>query len=257
MAGLYIVRPDEDWVRSSTLTATSEQTGYEATKAATDDPSAPWIANSTSATLTVTFGATREVGLIALVMTNADAAKTITIAGGITGSPTLTGAREGSNYPKDLVYIVDPPQNLTAVTLAISSNTNKWSIGRVVIGKRRTLGRTFTVGAYSPGRARIQYTDENAFGHDIRYDMGVERATIKGSLSLYHSGDLATFQDAYSATKHGYLPALVVPNVNYTTRYPPLFCRFPASLEYDYYAPNMAKVDLSLVEVAKGIEVVD
>jgi hypothetical protein len=253
---LYLAYPTEDWTRTATLTATSSQTGYGASQAATDDPSAPWWADSTTATLTVTLSGTKEVGLIALIATNADAGKTITIAGGITGSPTLTGARNDSGYPKDLVYVVDPPQNLSAVTFAISGNTSKWSIGRVVVAKRRALSRTFPVGAYAPGMSRPQYTDENDFGHDIRYDLGVERRSIKGDLRLVHGTDLLTLETWWSATKAGYLPTLIVPNVNHITRYPPMFVRFNQAMAFDYHAPNMATVSLDLMEVCKGMEVV-
>lgn len=253
---LYLCYPTEDWTRTATITATSEQTGYPATNAGTDDPSKPWWADSTTATLTVTLSGTKEVGIIALVMTNADDGKVITIAGGITGSPTLTGARDESGYPRDLVLVVDPPQNLTAVTFAISANTNKWSIGRVVIGKRRALSRTFPVGAYTPGNRRPQYTDENDFGHDIRYDLGVERRSVKGDLRLVHATDLVTLEDWWSTTKGGYLPTLIVPNVHHLTRYPPMFARFAQAIAFDYYAPNLATVSLDLVEVSKGAEVV-
>jgi hypothetical protein len=125
-----------------------------------------------------------------------------------------------------------------------------------VVGKRRSLGRTFHVGAYAPSKSRVQYSDENDFGHDIRYDLGVERNGIKGAMHLYHDTDRATLDGVISASKFGFYPTLIVPNVNHVTTYPPMFVRFPASVEYDYYAPNMASVELSLLEVSKGIEVV-
>jgi len=255
MAGkpLSFVMPTEDWAKTATITATSEQTGYEATKAGTDDPSEPWWANSGTATLTVTLSGSKEVGLIALVMTNADAGKTITIAGGITGSPTLTGARWDSGFPKDLVYIVDPPQTLSAVTFAISGNTNKWSVGKVVVGKRRQLDRNFLVNAFTPAPERMQYSDENDFGHDIRYDLGVERWKITGSTRLYYGGDLSTLDAWWSATKGGYLPTLISIN---SARFPPMFVRMTKDLPRKDVSANFADVNLTFTEVSKGLEVV-
>ncbi len=250
------VRPTEDWAsprQGATYSATSEQVTYEAAFAGTDDPSEPWWANSGTATLTVNLGASREVGLIALIATNADAAKVITIAGGITGSPTLTGARYESGYPKDLYYTVEPAQTLTQVTFAISGNTNKWSIGKVVIGKRRTVGRNFVVGGYTPAPSRLQFSDENDFGHDIRYDLGVERWMVSGDLHLSHDTDLATLDDWWSSTKGGYYPTLVTPVLS---PYPPMFARFANSLPRDYYAARLAQVSLTFMEVSKGLEVV-
>lgn len=256
VSGLLFVRPDEDWARTATITATSEQVGYEATQAGTDEPSDPWWADSTSATLTVTLTGTKEVGMLALIATNADEAKVITIAGGITGSPTMTGARYPSGYPKDLVFVVDPPQNLTAVTFAITSNTAKWSVGRVVVGKRRTLGRTFHVGAYEPTIQRPQGSDTNQLGHEIRYDYGSEFRGVSGDVKLVHSTDLATLDDWWSGTKGGFLPSLILPNYNHASRYPPIFARFDTSLPKPYHAQNMATVSLAFREVAKGMEVV-
>lgn len=255
-SGLIFTRPDEDWVRTATLSATSEQVGYEAAQAATDEPSEPWWADSSTATLTVTLSGSQEVGMIALIATNADAGNVITIAGGITGGPTMTGARYPSGYPKDLVYVVDPPQTLSAVTFAIAGNSSKWSVGRVVIGKRRSLGRTFYVGAYTPTIARIQVEDESDLGHELRYDFGVEMRGVAGSLDLVHDTDLATLDDWWSSTKAGFLPTLVLPNYAHVARYPPMFARFKTALPKSYNAPNMARVSLAFTEVQKGIEVV-
>jgi hypothetical protein len=253
---LSIVRSDEDWTRTATLTATTSASGYPASNAATDDPSLPWKATSGTATLTVTLSGTKEVGMLGLVMTNADAAKTITIAGGITGSPTMTGTRDANGAPVDLYFIVDPPQNLTAVTFAISGNSVNWSVGRVVVGKRRTLGRTFHVGAYTPSRMRPQYSDENDFGHEIRYDLGIQRNGVKGKLRLNHATDLETLDNWWIASRGGFYPTFLVPNANVATRYPPMFARFASKIEFNYGAPNMAEVSLDLTEVSRGLEVV-
>jgi hypothetical protein len=247
---LYFVQPDEDWARTATITATSEQTGYAATKAGTDDPSEPWWANSGTATLTVTLSGSKEVGLIALIMTNADTGKVITIAGGITGSPTLTGARYPSGFPKDLVAIIDPPQTLTAVTFAISGNANKWAIGRVVVGKRRTLAGNFLDG-FTPEPARLQYSDENDFGHDIRYDLGVERWMLKGDV-VQSVTNQATLDAWWSATRGGFYPTTVVPD---SSQYPPFFVRMARQLPRKHDHKHL-RTALSFTELSKGLEVI-
>jgi hypothetical protein len=240
---LYFVRSDEDWARTATFTATSSQTGYAASKAGTDLPDEPWWADSTSAT--------KEVGLIALIMTNADAAKVITIAGGITGSPTLTGARYASGYPKDLVYIVDPAQNLTAVTFAITANTNKWSIGRVVIGKRRSITAMNFLDGFKPEPMRLQYSDENDFGHDLRYDLGAERWAMKGDVILTQANQ-PTIDEWWSSTRGGFYPTTIVPD---STLYPPFFVRMTMGLPREHDNKHL-KTSLSFAELSKGLEVV-
>ena len=148
---------------------------------------------------------------------------------------------------------MDPPQTLSAVTFAISGNTNKWSVGRVVVGKRRQLNRNFYVGAFEPSPSRMQYSDENDFGHDIRYDLGVEQWTVKGSMRLYYPGDLATLDAWWSATKGGYLPTLIY---DASARFPPMFVRMTKDLPRKDVSSNFAEVDISFTEVSKGLEVV-
>jgi hypothetical protein len=248
---LYLTYPSEDWARTATFSATSEQVGYEAAKAKSEDPSEPWWANSGSGTLTATLSGSKEVGLIALIMTNADAGKVITIAGGITGSPTLTGVRYASGFPKDLVYIVEPAQTLSSVTFAISGNTNKWSIGRVVIGKRRSLTNVNFLDGFAPSPSRMQYSDENDFGHDIRYDLGVEQWGLDGELYMTVPNS-ATILDWWSSTRGGFYPTLIAPD---STLYPPFFVRMPKTLPRKHDNRNL-RMTLKLTELSKGLEVV-
>lgn len=246
---LYFVRPDEDWVRTATITATSEQVGYEAVNAKSDDPSEPWWANSGTATLTVTLaGGPREIGVVALIMTNADDGISITLGGGLTGS--LTGIREISGYPRDIFLMFMPPVNVSAFTLAISGNTNKWSVGRVVAGKLRSV-RNFLDGVMSlPVRGMEIDDGVPAFGHDIRYDVGVEHWKVEGDV-LPETADYQELVDWYSSTRLGFLPSLVIPDPN---RLPPMFARI--NMADRLTEEGHHKIRMTYVTVGRGIEVV-
>lgn len=260
--GLIIVRPDQDWARSASFSATSEQTGYEASQAGTEDPSEPWWADSITATLTITLGASRLIDCIALIMTNVDDGLVITIGGLSGGSQQLVGAREASGYPRDLVLLLDTPQTATAITVAVSGNTNKVSIGRVVVGLMDQLPENLLLGV-TVTPFRQQFSDEHQdFRHDLRYDIGVEGWLVEGDLlspaneSGNSPGESAQAQldNIWRATKAGYLPCVVVPH---PTIYPPIFARFTMELPRSHqHAPEITTTHLRFTPVSRGLEVV-
>lgn len=260
--GLIYVPRAQDWVNSAALSATSEQEGYEAEMAASDDPSEPWWADSTTATLTVTLGATRSIDVVALIMTNADDGKVITIGGLSGGSQQLIGTREASEYPRDLVLLLDSPQTASAITITISGNTNKVSIGRVVVGLSEQLPENFLLGV-NVMPARQQYSDEYPdYRHDLRYDIGVEGWMVEGEIISprwgVDSSPLASAQQQldewWSGTKAGFYPTLIIPEPDV---YPPMWVRFQMSLARSHQdAPDITRTKLTFTPLSRGLEVV-
>ena len=248
---LYHVRPNEDWVAEAgaVLSATSEQTDYEAANAASDHPAEPWWADSDTATLTVTLAGAREIGVLALIATNAGDGKTITVGGGLSG--TLTGVREISGYPRDLMLIFDPAVTASSFTLAITSNTTKWSIGRVVAGKLRSVENLLMDGFnVLPWRSQIIDPGIPDYTDDIIYDVGVEHLKIAGNV-LVNQDDYDDLQDWYSSTKMGVLPTLAILDAN---RYPPMFARMKKD-QADSVEGNF-RVPLTFTTIGRGIEVI-
>lgn len=260
--GLIYVPRDQDWTNTATLTATSEQEDYEAPMAATDDPSEPWWADSTSATLTVTLGASRSIDCIALIMTNADDASVITVGGLSGGSRQMVGAREASGYPRDLVLLLDTPETASAITIAIAGNTNKFSIGRVVVGLTEQLPENLLLGV-TVTPYRQQYSDEYPdFRHDIRYDIGVEGWTIEGELiSPARTVDESPSQSAqqqlddwWFGTRAGFYATLIVPEPDV---YPPFWVRLPMELGRTHAdAPTITRTPIRFTPLSRGLEVV-
>ena len=258
--GLIYVPRAQDWTTSATLSATSAETGYEATKAATDDPSEPWWATSGTATLTVTLGATRSVDCVALIMTNADDLGVITIGGLSGGSRQLLGAREASDYPRDLVLLLDTPETATAITIAMTGNSNNFAIGRVVVGLTEQLPENLLLGvAVSPFRQ--QYNDAYPdFRHDIRYDIGVEGWLVEGEvLSAPQTASESPLEraqqqldDWWSGTRAGFYPTLVViePDI-----YPPVWARMTMDLPRTHReAPEITRTRLRFEPLSRGLE---
>jgi hypothetical protein len=261
--GLQYVPRVQDWTTSATLSATSEQEGYEASQAATDDPSEPWWASSGTATLTVTLGATRSIDCIALIMTNADDASVITIGGLSGGSQQLVGAREASGYPRDLVLLLDTPQTASAITIAVTGNSNSFSIGRVVVGLTEELPENLLLGV-SVTPFRQQYSDAYPdFRHTIRYDIGVEGWLVEGDVLNDNYGIGVSPESSppgqldawWSGTRAGFYPTLVIvePDV-----YPPVWARMTMELNRRHeHAPKITSTHLRFEPESRGRVVVD
>lgn len=240
MADLAFVNRASDWARTATITATTEASGYPATNAGTDDLQAPWKATSGTATLTVTLSGSKNVDYVALIGTNADDGKTITV-GGLTGV-TLTGDRDASGRPVDLVYVLSATQATSAVTFAISGNSANWSVARVVVGTSSSLPNFLD--GFQMEYVRPQYTDENDFGHEIRYDLGVTYWKGSGDLILT-SAQMATLSAWYESTLNGLYPTTFFPRDGNWT-YPSVFGRFDGfSLPRTHLGGKYVKVTLA------------
>lgn len=260
--GLRYVPRWQDWTTSASMSATSEQTGYEAAFAKTDDPSEPWWANSTSATLTIALGATRSIDCVALIMNNADDGRPITIGGLSGGSRLVPGDRARSGYPRDVMVLLDTPETASSITVAISGNTNKFSIGRVVVGLTEQLPENLLLGV-TVTPFRQQYSDEYPdFRHDLRYDIGVEGWTVEGDIISDNTSVSQSPEDSpqrqlddwWSGTLAGYYPTLIIPEPDV---YPPMWMRMTMSLPRSHSdAPEITRGRLTFTPMSRGIEVV-
>ena len=234
MADLAIVNRESEWARSATITATSSASGYPAANAGTDNLGAPWWATSGTATLTVTVSGAKTVTYVALIGTNTDDGRAITV-GGVSGV-SLTGSRSADGSSVDLAATFAAQAGVTAVTFAISGNTVNWSVARVIVANADTIPNFldgFTMEPFRP-----QYTDENDFGHTERYDLGVTRWRGKGSLILT-AAQMVTLQSWWASTKAGFYPTTIYPG----SPYPPQFARFAMGLPRTHHKKHL-KVDL-------------
>lgn len=248
------VRPDENWVRTATLTATSADVGYEAPKAGDDDPARPWWATSGTATLTLTLTGVKAIGIVSLVQPTIDAGRAITITG--TGGTGFVGASAGdvrlSGYPRNVAY--EPAAGITssAVTIAVAGNTQNIAIGEVVIGAVRTFG--FPI---EPGRGRRQIVrdviDDNADNttHTIRYDVGSQWWSLTTEV---HANDaaFAELEDWYDATRFGVLPTLVQVHPLEEWR----LCRMDRSVGWSHTRGELREaVTFNFTEIGRGVVV--
>lgn len=243
------VRPDENWIRTITPTASSAQTGYPATNVKNDDSASPWWASSGTATLTVPLGAAREVGIICLVHNNGDDARTITIGGDI--STTISAARQANSYPENVAYIPGAPATATNLTIAISGNSLSWAIGEVVIGKLRTLPSSLLLDpmpSFKKKRNVINDSDED-HDHIIRTDLGSELWACSGR--FYHTESGADeFIAWWETTKGGVIPTLIVPD-DMTGE--PRLVRMDVEMDYGRLGDDQNWVPVKFTECSRGV----
>lgn len=247
------VRPDENWMRSaSSITASSAQTGYAATKAANDDPAWPWWASSGSATLTIDLGAPREVGIIALVHNNGDDLRTITVGGDI--STTLQALRQGNGYPRNVAYVPTTPITAQNLTIAIAGNSLNWAIGEVIIGKLRSLSSSFRIGADIDVRRQVIRDVDDQYQHELRSDLGTETWRMAGRL-LQSDSDFPDLMTWWQSTRGGVYPSLVLPD---DLTGDPRLVRLSAAISSARHgdAPDINALEFELLEQARGIAVV-
>jgi len=259
MSDLYFVRREEDWIRhGDTEITVSSYIGepYGPEKLQTDDPADPWWSTSGTSQIDVDFNATREVGVIALIMNNADDDRDITISNGITG--TIKGKRENNTsgisggYPRDVALIVSPAASVTGFRINISANSVDWAVGRLVAGKLRSV-ENFLESGFQDGYTRGMVVDEGIPEHSnaIIYDVGVDTWKIEGNLLILKSA-YADFHNWWAATFQGVHPTLVIPD--------PTFVQYPPLWAYMQKGPNKSKekaveIPLSFVTVGRGHEV--
>lgn len=247
---LRYVRPDEEWSRLGTMSGSSEVVGFEATRANKGDPSWGWWAGSGSASLTSTFAGAGEVGIVALIHTNADDGNVITVSGAVAG--TVPGARSLAGYPRN-VALFPTPASGGAVTVAIGGNSINWAIGQLVAGKLREFPLpTMKPGQRTRSRAVIGDISDDGTDHEIRIDLGTESWSMSGR--LYEDDPaLDEFQAMWEATKAGVIPILIVPN---EVDDEPRYVRMERQFGWSNEGKGIHYMDFTFREAARGILVV-
>ena len=244
------VRPDENWSRVASWTASTEQLGYEAENVANDNPALPWWSSSGTSTLTVALSSPAvSVGIIALIHNNGDDGKTITISGDI--STTLTAAMSLSDYPKNLAHIPTVPVNAQDLTFAISGNSLDWAIGELVIGPLRGFTDSLLVDptpTFKKTRHTIKDMDED-HEHEIRTDLGSEIWTATGRI-YKDDAEYPDFLEWWEASKGGTIPTLIVPD---DLAEEPRLVRMESSLSHERMYDDLNWVSVTFTECSRGI----
>lgn len=248
IASLSYVRPDENYARNGigVLSATSAQVGYEASRAGNGRPVHPWWATSGTASLTATYGAT-QVDIVALIHSNVDAGRTVTIGGTFAG--TISGSRQANGYPRNIALIGSGAGG--SATVSVAGNSVELAIGELVVGRLRAMAYPLQKGARRK-RSRIVQTDTDSyFGDEIRIDVGAELWQASGHWMLTNA-EFTDFEAWWESTRGGTLPTLIIPN---DVDNQPRLCRMTADIEYSNDG-GYKSVDVTFDEVARGIEVV-
>lgn len=206
------VRPDENWAAVGAWTASTSQTNYAPTNVINNDPTKPWWSTSGTSSLHVELTSPAvDVDIIAFIHNNGDAGEAIVISGDLTGS--VTCARQGSGYPKNVAHYPVAGATAQSLTFTITGNSVNWAVGEMVIGTLRSFSDSLLVEpvpVFDRIRHVIKDIDED-YEHEIRTDLGSERWRARGR--MYHDdAALDDFVAWWESTKGGSLPTLIVPD---------------------------------------------
>jgi hypothetical protein len=241
------VRADEDWTRTATVSGSSEQLGYEAIRAQNDDPTDNWWATSGSGTLTLSWGAPVEVGVIAIIMSNVDQGRTVTIGGGI--STALAGARGLNGYPRNLMYMPPAPVMASSITVSVAGNSSNLSIGTVRVGRLRLLHAPIQPGSKRTHFGGVDVDAYEEFHHDIVYNVGGQGFEISAGSMQVDQG-LQELLDIWEASDYGAKGMVIVPSDSEQPR----LVRCQKNMAYT--TQGWRGFELTFREIGRGILVV-
>lgn len=202
----YYVRSDQMPTIGGSVSGGAD-TGYLDEWLVDGRPGRPARAATGSQTWTITISSS-TVGIAAICNHNIDAARTITLGGGISAStsgPTLPA----NGIPLNPWVTFGPTGSVTSITVAVSSNTNPLIIGEFVCGTRSTLERSLRPGASITTEYDVVRHDAE-FNSLMPYDKGIVRRTLRGG-NIYTDSGLAAILDWYDSTRGGTKPTLIVP----------------------------------------------
>lgn len=248
--GLRYVRADEMWSRTGTMSASSSQDRYGAERAQKDDPAWGWWSDDTAGDLTVTLGGDAEIGVAAVIHTNADDAIDIDVTGAIAG--TITASRGVGGWPRNLALIPDTPVVGSSVTISTSGNAAKWYVGQFVVGKLREFWLPYMRGASRLRRRSVLTDTDELYDHDIRIDLGSQKWAAAGRL-FADDPALQELIDLWEASAGGAYPTLVIPNEVDTE---PRFCRVDVVFQHTNDGKGQHYCDFTFSEIGRGIVVV-
>jgi hypothetical protein len=247
------IRPAEDFARTSVPTATSSQTGYLPAKAINGEPAEPWWASSGTATLTLTLAGLSRIDVVAIIHSNIDDGRAITIAGDLSGGGGVVNGKRSKDgeYPVNVAFLapgVAPTANV--ITIAVAGNSLNVAIGQVAAGLLRTLSMPFVVGS---GRARRRFVIEDAnadFGHVIRHDLHAEQRFIRPQM-IHDKESLIEMEELWEHTKGGTLPFLLFPRGTDDPE-PPAWVRMLTTIEYTHQQGHSTGA-WAFEEVSRGV----
>lgn len=244
------IRPDEERARGAALTATSFQVGYEPQKAANGEPSEPWWATGASGTLTLTLAGSYAIDAVALIHSNVDNGRDITIGGDLAG--TIQGKRtKGGYYPINVAFNAGGALADT-ITIAIAGNSLNVAIGQVACGPLRALSMPFLVGS-DRDRVRATIEDMNPdWGHTIVHDLGAEKRIIQPRM-IHDPDSLDELTELWEYTKGGTIPFLLFPRgIDHPE--PPAWVRMARSFAFQHQQGHTT-ASYVFEEVSRGIMV--
>jgi hypothetical protein len=210
--GLKFMRADENVLYGGTVTTTAGTTDTTYTDDWLVDGRGGRPAKATNGTVTWSAVglASGTIGGCVVHSHNIEAARTITIAGGVI-SLSLAGPAVRTNGIPVNPWGSTTEASGTTVSVAVASNPSAVVIGELLAGKFRDTSRGFQV-----GRVEIGYLDigriqsRNRSGSVPDFDLGLCARYIKG-VARANAADRTLLEDWYESTRNDTRPSVLIP----------------------------------------------
>lgn len=209
--GLKYMRGDENWLYGASVAVSvgAVATNYQASWLC-DGRTRPVQMTSGTATLVATPTTAGQVGVVIVHSHNIDAARTITIGGGVSGSGAGPTART-NGIPVNPWIAIGTPAVAATVSIAVSGNSEELTYGELLAGTLRTLTNDIRLGTFEWG-----YLDtgtvmpRNPVGSVPPFDRRVVARYCKGEV-FCDSTDADAFADWYESTYNLSRPTAFLP----------------------------------------------
>jgi hypothetical protein len=260
-ARLIYCRPSDNIIaNATTVTPSTEATGYDVENLWDGNPAKPWKATAQTANIVFDFGVATSIELVALIHHNLTAGLEVRIQGNATNvwsGPTLNQAFTIAAYDQD-GFPVNPYLDLTAIAhsfrfwrlVIVGTNAANVAIGEMWLSAtKRTLVKGVAAG-FKHGASRPLIEHVTDYQVSTIYDLGAKVRSWDGRI-MTTSADLLTLQAWWDACRGRALPTLLVPDPTVSEIALVRWRSMERSFEriYDKYNP----VEVGWTEVSRGL----
>jgi hypothetical protein len=216
--GLKFLQADENilWGASVVASSGTVATDYVAAWLC-DGRNRPVKMTSGTATLTATPTASGNVGVVIAHSHNIDAARTITIGGGVSGTGAGPTART-NGIPVNPWIAIGTPATAGTVSIAVSGNTAldssgnaRLTIGELLAGRLRELDNDFSMTTFQWGYLDVgAVKPRNPRGSVVPYDRRLCARWLKGDV-FCEAADRLLIENWYEGARSGSRPSALLP----------------------------------------------
>lgn len=259
---LVYARPSDNVIaNATTVTPSTEATGYEVENLWDGNPAKPWKATATTANIVFDFGSAQSLDWAALIHHNLTAGLEVRLQGNAAdswGAPTLNQTFTIPAYDQD-GFPVNPWLDLSSIGsrsfrywrfVVVGTNAANVAVGEMwLVATKRALVKGVRVGYnYSRRRPLIEHVTD--YGVSTIYDLGAKLRKWTGEIETT-AADLLTLKAWWDACHGRALGTLLVPDASANEVALVRWTEDPLNFEQHFSRHNVVAV--AWEEISRGL----